>query len=84
MSSLFLILNFTHPSFPSFVHHVKILDFGYTRCGDEQNKTSKILFSVSYPRGDIFLQNGSESIDLYCHLNPHHAYFKKVGEISST
>ena len=37
------------------------------------------MFSVSYPRGDIFRLAGSDdSVELYCHLNPAHSYFKKV------
>ena len=37
------------------------------------------MFSVSYPRGDIFRQVGSDDkVELYCHLNPAHSYFKKV------
>ena len=37
------------------------------------------MFSVSYPRGDIFRHVGSDdSVELYCHLNPAHSYFKKV------
>ena len=37
------------------------------------------MFLVSYPRGDIFRLAGSdESVELFCHLDPAHSYFKKV------
>ena len=38
------------------------------------------MFSVSYPRGDIFRKVGSDdSVELFCHLNPSHSFYKKVG-----
>ena len=37
------------------------------------------MFSVSYPRGDIFRLVGSDdNVELFCHLNPAHSYYKKV------
>ena len=42
------------------------------------------MFSVSYPRGDIFRQVGTDDrVELFCHLNPAHSYFKKVRLVSS-
>ncbi len=35
------------------------------------------MLPVSYPRGDIFQLVGTDNpLELYCHLNPSHSYFK--------
>ena len=39
------------------------------------------MFPVTYPRGDIFRFVGgtdnANGVELFCHLNPWHSYFKK-------
>lgn len=35
--------------------------------------------SVSLPKGDIELLVGSNSIEIFCHLNPDYSYFKNEG-----
>eukprot|EP00092_Neocalanus_flemingeri_P011798 GFUD01012721.1.p1 GENE.GFUD01012721.1~~GFUD01012721.1.p1 ORF type:complete len:208 (+),score=38.10 GFUD01012721.1:417-1040(+) len=32
---------------------------------------------VTTPRGDVNLLHGSEPVELFCHMSPYHAYFKK-------
>lgn len=52
----------------------------------EENQTSSwfdcipgILGSigVTIPRGDVNLLHDSDPVDLFCHMSPYHAYFKK-------
>ena len=37
-----------------------------------------IFLSVTTPRGDVNLLYNSEPVELFCHMNPYHEYFKKV------
>lgn len=38
---------------------------------------------VTIPKGDIFAGVGSEPIELFCHINPSHVYYKEKGYNSS-
>ena len=60
--------------------------------GGDSNQLCRCInicpFPVTYPRGDIFHLVGTDNangvmylpwngVELYCHLNPYHSYFKK-------
>ena len=36
-----------------------------------------LLFSVTVPKGDTSVEIGSKPIELFCHINPNHVYYKE-------